>query len=136
MLQHVSEGSDDYTIDDGRDLEQTVYWGDKGMNRVGDQHATTHNTGQQHETPPQTPSQQRNPSPTSSQRRVSFAEDVWVTEIPRVDESDLPTLFYSEADIDDMYQEAEGKGNIISFLLLPYISIFLNSCYFFVLHYR
>lgn len=91
------------------------------MNRVGDQHATTHNTGQQHETPPQTPSQQRNPSPTSSQRRVSFAEDVWVTEIPRVDESDLPTLFYSEADIDDMYQEAEGKGNIISFLLLPYI---------------
>jgi hypothetical protein len=49
------------------------------------------------------------PSPTSSQRRVSFAEDVWVKEIPRVDESDLPTLFYSEADIDGMYQEAEGE---------------------------
>ena len=31
-------------------------------------------------------------------------------EIPRVDESDLPTLFYSEADIDGMYQEAEGKA--------------------------
>ena len=30
-------------------------------------------------------------------------------EIPRVDESDLPTLFYSEADIDGMYQEAEGE---------------------------
>jgi len=32
-----------------------------------------------------------------------------VKEIPRVDESDLPTLFYSEADIDGMYQEAEGE---------------------------
>ena len=42
-------------------------------------------------------------------RRVSFSEDVWVQEIPKVDKSMIKDLFYSEADIDDMYQEAEDE---------------------------
>ena len=72
------------------------------------------------------------PSPTSSQRRVSFAEDVWVKEIPRVDESDLPTLFYSEADIDGMYQEAEGEWGCGEVVVLVVVGSCWWGCFVFV----
>jgi|TARA_B110000208_G_C11604477_1_gene371304 hypothetical protein len=88
------EEEEEEDFEDGRDLEQTVYWDDRGI-----EHAVQHAGSRQND------EGLASPSP----RRVSFAEDVWVKEIPRVDEENLQELFYSEADIDSMYAEAEDE---------------------------
>ena len=135
-------------LEDGVDLEQTVYWGDNGRMNVkgggggggigggsGGSGGTGGTGGTETSVSSVSSVSSGSPSKTGSSlkkskssgstgdgsvgghtmptpspnRRVSFAEDVWVKEIPRVDESELSDLFYSEADIDDMYQEAEEE---------------------------
>ena len=123
--------SDEEVIRDERDLEKTLYWGEINQPFGG----STSNTGtysgsgggggsssgrnssnvtpvsgnsgsgggiSDHDISP-------NGNESPSGRRVSFAEDVWVQEIPKVEKSMINDLFYSEADIDSMYQEAEDE---------------------------
>ena len=123
--------SDDEIIEDGdhQDLEKTVYWNelnhpfgptspgglsDSGSGSGGNSRTSSNGTpisaasgGGGGQISDQDSSPLGNESPRG--RRVSFAEDVWVQEIPKVDKSMIKDLFYSEADIDDMYQEAEDE---------------------------
>ena len=39
----------------------------------------------------------------------SFCNDVQMKEIPRIDEEDVSALFYSEAEVDAMYEDAEEE---------------------------
>lgn len=123
--------SEDEMMDDERDLDKTVYWNelnhpfggntpngfsdnDSGSGGNSNNSRTSSNntpisanSGSGGGISDQESSPHRNESPRG--RRVSFAEDVWVQEIPKVDQSLIKDLFYSEADIDDMYQEAEDE---------------------------
>jgi hypothetical protein len=121
--------SDDEMMDDDRDLDKTVYWNEinhpfggntpGGFSDSGSGGNSSNSRTSSNGTPISAnsgsgggisdleSSPQASESP--SRRRVSFAEDVWVQEIPKVDKSLIKDLFYSEADIDDMYQEAEDE---------------------------
>ena len=117
--------SDEETTRVERDLEKTLFWGEinqpfgASSGATGSYSGTGSSSGRNssnatpvsgnsgggisdHDISP-------NGSSSPSGRRVSFAEDVWVQEIPKVEKSMINDLFYSEADIDNMYQEAEDE---------------------------
>ena len=129
-----SLSSDDDALVNGHlDLESTVYWGELNHPNFGGNGRTYSgfsDSGAGNSSNSRTSSNETSISANSGSigaisdqegillsqdnesprgRRVSFAEDVWVQEIPKVDQSLIKDLFYSEADIDDMYQEAEDE---------------------------
>ncbi len=111
-LPDMSSDEEDAYAD--RDLEHTVYWGElnkplDGAHAGGKPSAMAGSTATADNRAGAANGISPAQSPKSPSRRVSFAEDVWVQEIPRIEESSIKDLFYSEADIDDMYQEAEDE---------------------------
>ena len=101
MVDGVMMSEDESPDEEQRDLDRTVYWGDKGMSAV--------TTAASSSPSPRGGLAKGGSNNSSPDRRVSFADDVWVQEIPRVPEENLHELFYSEADIDGMYAEAEDE---------------------------